>query len=139
MFPINPFPITVTALYASLLAILLLVLAVFVGLLRVRRDTLLGDDGSSAFRAAVQAHTNFVEYVPIAILLLLIAELNGVHGLFLHAVGALFTLGRIGHAFGIIRAQGELHAARFAGTVLSWLCIAVLAGTNLLYATHILQ
>lgn len=138
MFPVNPFPITVTAFYTSLLALLMLFQSGCVVYFRVKRDTLLGDDGTDLFRSVVRAHANMAEYAPFALILLLIAELNGVYGVFLHAVGGVFTLGRLGHAYGMVRARGELHAGRLVGTLLTWICILVLAFTNLLYATHIL-
>lgn len=139
MFPVNPFPITITALYLSLLGLLMLFLAGCVVIMRVRRDTLVGDDGTPLFKAVVRAHANLTEYAPIALLLLLVAELNGLHGMFLHVLGGLFTLARLAHAYGMIRAEGQLHAARFIGTLLSWIIITVLALTNLLYATYILK
>lgn len=138
MFTVVSLPITITALYASLLALLMLVLAGAVVYFRVRRDTLLGDDGSALFNSVIRSHANLVEYAPITLLLMLIAELNSVNGLFLHGVGVVFTLGRLAHAYGMLRAEGGMHAGRAAGTLTSWLAMAALAITNLLCAGEVI-
>lgn len=138
MFTVVSLPITITALYASLLALLMLALAATVVYFRLQRNTLAGDDGSSLFHSVIRAHANLVEYAPLAMVLMLIAELNAVSGIFLHTIGIVFTLGRVGHAYGMLRAEGDMHPARAAGTFISWLAIAVLAVTNLLCAGEVI-
>ena len=139
MYPVDPFPITVTALYASLLALLFLLIAVLVARYRVKQDVLIGDEGSPRFKACVRAQTYLMEYGPMALLLLLIAELNGMSGLFLHAVAATFVAGQFSHCYGLIRAEGDLHPARLVGTLVSWGCLMGLTCANLLYALYILE
>ncbi len=49
----------------------------------------------------LRRHGNFVENVALILLLILIAELLGTPGVWLHAAGALWVTGRILHAVGI--------------------------------------
>ena len=59
----------------------------------------------------IRAHANAAEYVPLALLLLLILELNQTQPMLLHVFGCVLIAGRILHA---IRAFDV--ARRHAGT-----------------------
>ncbi|HEX7031345.1 MAG TPA: MAPEG family protein [Gammaproteobacteria bacterium] len=118
----------VTALYAGLLALLLIALAARVPLLRRKHRVGIGSGGNPELALAVRVHGNATEYVPAAVLLLLLAELNGLPAWSLHAAGSGFFLARIVHAVGLGGNAGY-STARFLGTALSWLVIAVLAAT----------
>jgi uncharacterized protein len=121
---------TITALYAGLLGVLYLVLAGRVVAERRRAKVGLGTGGDAALERAVRVHGNFAEYVPVFLLLLLVAELNGAAMLLLHALGAAFVLARIGHAQGLSRRSG-VSRGRFMGTLVSWGALLVLALANL--------
>lgn len=121
---------SITALYAGLLAILYLVLAGRVVAQRRRARVGLGTGGDTALERAVRVHGNFAEYVPLFLVLLLLAELGGAAGTFLHALGAAFFLARIGHALGLGQSSGTSRG-RFLGTLVSWVVILVLAVANL--------
>ena len=89
--------IPVTALYVGLHALLAVVLANFVLYARLRTGKVPAWQPDAALR--VQA--NFVENVPIALLLLLVLEIQGVSQLLLHWFGlSLFVL-RLLHAYGL--------------------------------------
>jgi uncharacterized protein len=95
-------PILVTSLYAALLAILCMVLAGRVGALRGKKKTIsLGDGGDPELIAANRRHMNFVEYVPLALILMALAELNGGSKTMIHAFGAILLVARVINAFGI--------------------------------------
>ena len=94
--------IPVTAIYAGLHGLLGVVLANFVLYTRLRVGRVPDWQPDAAFR--VQG--NFVENVPIALLLLLVLELQGLQASILHTCGiTLFTL-RVLHAWGLGRYKG---------------------------------
>jgi len=116
----------VSALYAGLVGILLLALAARVSRLRRRHAVGLGDGGQKDLQRAIRAHGNAVEWAVPAILLLLIAELNGAGTLLLHGCGIATVAGRVLHAFGLSRWAGHSFG-RFTGSAVSWLALLVLA------------
>jgi uncharacterized membrane protein YecN with MAPEG domain len=75
-------------------------------------------------------HANFVEYVPLALVLMLLAELNGVNGAALHGAGILLLASRGLHAFGLGRSSGRSFG-RFYGTAGTWLVLLGLSAALL--------
>jgi uncharacterized membrane protein YecN with MAPEG domain len=116
----------VSALYAGLLALLLLVLGGRVSLLRSRLNVGTGHGNDAALARAIRVHGNAVEWVLPMLLLLLVAEIDGANRWFLHACGATFVAGRIAHAVGMTRTS-KASSGRFWGTGACWLVIAALA------------
>lgn len=116
----------ITGLYAALLALITLVLAVRVMLLRKRTGIGLGDGGDRHVACAVRSHGNAAEYIPLALLLLLILELNQTLPLLLHVFGIALLVARLAHAFGLSRSPAY-SAGRAIGAALSLLVIAVMA------------
>ena len=66
--------------------------------------------------------------MPLMLVLMFIAEMNGVAYAALHTVGGLFLVSRIGHAWGMHEAQGRWHTARVAGVVGTWLALVGVCG-----------
>ena len=120
----------VSALYAGLLALLLLVLAARVSLLRSKLNVGAGHGNDASLARAIRAHGNAVEWILPMLTLFLIAEIDGASRLFLHACGAVFVVGRIAHAVGLLRTS-KRSSGRFWGTAASWLVIAALALWNI--------
>jgi uncharacterized membrane protein YecN with MAPEG domain len=120
----------ITSLYAALAALLLLALAGLVVRARWRYRTGLGIGTEPAMERAVRVHANFVEYVPLTLVLLLLAELaSGPAGL-LHACGATLIVCRVLHAYGLSQTSGRSFG-RFWGTAGTWAVILVLSVTLL--------
>jgi hypothetical protein len=123
----------VTALYAAALAALFLALTWRV----IRRRRGLGIDmGSGGDRLTerfVRAHGNFAEHVPLALLLMAVAEANGAPAPLLHGVGAALLAGRLAHAWSFSVAGLRL-GSRTAGVTLTLTVLAVLAGLLLAQA-----
>ncbi len=109
---------TVTALYGSLNAILNIALANRVSNLRRRDKVGIGTGDSKDLELAVRIHANNAEFVPLAILMLLLAELCGGSSLWLHVAGGLLLTARLSHAFGMPRPAPNVF--RFAGTAVTW-------------------
>lgn len=93
-----------TGIYAALAALLVVGLARNVIRLRRQYHVALGDGGNEDLLAAIRAHANAVEYLPIGLLLLLIFELNRGPNWLLHILGGLFIIGRLIHAYGVSKA-----------------------------------
>jgi uncharacterized protein len=123
----------VTAFYAALSGILLIVLAALVVRARWATRTALGTGADPRMERAVRVHANFVEYVPLALLLLLLAEISGVAAGALHAAGIALLASRALHAWGLSRHSARSFG-RFWGTLGTWLTILALA-VALLMAT----
>ncbi|WP_394148438.1 MAPEG family protein [Shewanella atlantica] len=125
--------VAISGLYISITAIFVVMFAMRVIQLRRKYKIGLGTSGNEALRLANRVHANLVENAPIAMLLLVVAELNHLPGLFLHVLGIIWILGRILHAIGLTQGRGGYHLGRFWGGLLSWLVILMLAGINLGY------
>ncbi|MBB5319613.1 MAPEG family protein [Marinobacter oulmenensis] len=117
----------VTAVFAAVTGLLLLVLSAQVVKYRFRYRMGLGVNDDPAFEAAVRAHANLVEYAPLGLLMLGIAEINGVSSTFIYWTGMALVVGRILHAWGMINGQGGPHRGRMIGILLTWLAILVAA------------
>jgi uncharacterized membrane protein YecN with MAPEG domain len=120
----------ITSLYAALAALLLLALAGLVVRARWRYRTGLGIGTEPAMERAVRVHANFVEYVPLTLLLLLLAELAAAPAGLLHACGATLVVCRVLHAYGLSQTSGRSFG-RFWGTAGTWAVILALSVTLL--------
>ena len=92
----------VTLWYAGAMALLGVLLANYVLYVRLRARTVPKWQPNAAER--VQA--NFVENVPLALVLLLVVELAGAAPEFLHGCGVSLVILRILHAWGLARYEG---------------------------------
>lgn len=91
----------VTALYALPLCLLYVALSYRVIGIRKRLRVGLGDGGDAALTRAIRVHGNFAEYVPLALVVIALAEINGVSSWVVHVLGLLLLLGRCAHAWGV--------------------------------------
>lgn len=94
-------PVTTTAVYAALLAILFLALCIRVMLERRHAYVPLGEGTSETLKRRIRAQANFAEYAPIALVLMALLELQGAGSFMLNAVGLPLLVGRLAHALGI--------------------------------------
>ena len=117
---------SITLLYAAAAALLNLWLATRVTMARFATKTMDGhgaEDGLLAKRA--RAHANFIEYVPLALILMLILELRVGHSAGLWALGAVLIVGRVLHPFGMERAAPN--PFRMLGILLTFAALLGLA------------
>ena len=91
----------ITALYAIVFAVLMIVLSTHVTMLRASLGVSINDGGNKELALRMRRHGNFVENVPMIVLLMLLAELLGSGALWLHAAGLLLLLGRVMHVVGL--------------------------------------
>lgn len=120
-----------TPIYAGLLAILVIVLACRVVMFRRGEAISLGDEkGSIDMKRAVRAHANALENIPLALVLLVLLEINHLTPWLLNSLGLVFLVARALHAWGLSRKTGPSFG-RFYGTVLTWLSILIMAILNI--------
>lgn len=116
---------TVTALYGSLNAILNIALAAMVVRQRGKSGVSIGEGSSKELALAIRIHSNNAEFVPLALLMMLLAELCGGSSLWLHVGGGVLFVSRILHVIGMPRkAPNPFRAGGVTGT---WLLIVALA------------
>ena len=120
----------ITLLFASLHAVLMLILAVRVVNHRRANKIGLGDGGDKLLARKVRVHANFVEYVPMLLLMLALLELSGLPAAWLWALGGVLLLARILHASGFSRHSGY-SVGRFWGTLLTWVVLVTMAVSGL--------
>src|SRR5262245_14984711 len=109
----------ITSLYASILAILFVVLSVRTLRMRRRLGIAVGDGGSQALLRAVRVHANFAEYVPLGVLLIGFTELSGANAWLVHLLALSLVAGRAVHAYGLSKVA-ENYAYRVAGMALTF-------------------
>lgn len=116
------FALSITPLYAGLLALLYVGLSFFVIRQRFRYRVSLGDGGREPLQRAIRVHGNFAEFVPLGLVLLLINELAGSPVWALHGLGAALLVGRVSHAWGLL-VNGGPTIGRGCGMVLTFLAL----------------
>lgn len=89
--------LTVTPIYAGLIAILMAALSTRVGLLRRKHGVALGDGGQPELAMGIRRFGNLSEYAAMAVVMLLLLELKGVQAYWLHVYGATLVGLRILH------------------------------------------
>lgn len=123
----------VTSLYAGLLALLYLAISGWVVRVRVQQKVYAGDKGDPVMANAMRLHANFAEYVPLAVLLMLLAEMQGAPALAVHVLGAMLLLGRIMHALGMA-SQPHKSPLRGGGALLTFLVLLFGGAANIGHA-----
>lgn len=120
----------ITGLYAGLLGLIFFALSMQVIKVRRKHMVSLGDGNIDDLQRATRAHANFSEYVPVCIILLLIAELTSQAGVFLHICGIALVFGRIAHAYGLVTKAGASWG-RISGTLATFTVLIALSLWNL--------
>ena len=119
----------ITLLYAGILGLISLGISFKAGALRGKTGISIGDGGNQEMLLAMRRHSNFVEYVPLALILLALLEVNDVPHLAIHIMGAGLVVARIAHAAGLqadtMQGMGRLVGA--AGTALITLVASIWA------------
>ncbi len=107
-------------------------LMVRIGQVRNSLKVWVGDGGEDAIIRRMRAQANFIENVPITLLLFGLVEMAGKGGIWLAPLGAVFLLGRVAHGFGM-DAEG-FKAGRSIGAMTSMLTQLILVVVALLIA-----
>lgn len=120
----------VSALYAVLSALLLMKFSFDVVRLRMQYRVAYGDGGFSELQSAIRIHGNAVEYIPIAIVLMLFMEMNGAETWMVHICGIVLLAGRLMHYYGF---HHRLFRWRRSGMSATWCALLLMVLANLWY------
>jgi uncharacterized membrane protein YecN with MAPEG domain len=113
---------TITPLYAGLLALWYLLSSYRVVQMRGPGMPSLGDGGNESLQRRIRGHANFAEYVPLLLLMLGILELGHLPRPWLHALGATLVVARVLHGVAL-SFTGGWKFGRFWGTLLTFVLL----------------
>jgi uncharacterized membrane protein YecN with MAPEG domain len=114
--------VAIVAFYAGLSGLIAIALAINVARNRIARRVNLGTGDDPLMERAIRAHGNFIENVPLVLLLLLLLALGGVSAWWLHGLGIALLIARLAHAYGLLAAHG---GSRSLGITLTWIVLGV--------------
>lgn len=123
-------PLPLTALYGAILALIILALGINVTVHRVKLQVPLGDGGNPQMLRMIRLHGNAVEYLPLALTLMALYELNGGMPIALHIIGIALIAARLIQTAAMWGTEMP-GAGRGIGQTTTWLSVGVLAVLNL--------
>jgi uncharacterized membrane protein YecN with MAPEG domain len=106
----------ITSLTAAICGLMLVVLAIMTGLQRTKTKTLLGNGTDDVLLRRIRTHGNFTETVPMALILMALAEYQGAGQTLVCIIAALLLCGRALHIVGIL---GTVMPARGLGMLMT--------------------
>jgi uncharacterized protein len=125
---------TILPAYAALFGLMFVALSLRTLRLRRSLKIAVGDAGNPAMLRAMRVHANFAEYVPLALLLVLLVEGTGGHPALVHGLCLALLAGRLSHAWGVSQPR-ENYRFRIFGMVMTFttlvLSALILIGTTL--------
>ncbi len=92
----------VSAFFAGMYALIYVALSFYVIARRYDLKLAVGDAADPSIIRRIRAHANFSEYVPLALVLMVINELNGTSKILLICIGIALTIGRLSHAYSLL-------------------------------------
>ena len=123
----------ITAFYASLLTVLFLLLSARVIAQRREARVEIGHGESAQLLRRMRVHANFTEYVPMALILMALAESLKAPSILLHLLGLVLIAARVLHAYGLSQTPHILRL-RVLGMSLTFTVIGVAAALCFLLA-----
>ncbi len=114
----------VVALYAGILGLLYVALSFYVIRGRFKHQVSLGDGQNNDMLKRIRAHANFIEYVPFALILIVLAEFQGISETVIHGLCVVLVLSRLMHFYGVLTKVGS-SVGRSGGMALTFLVIIV--------------
>ena len=123
----------VTSIIAALAAILYIALAMRVIGVRRSNKVSLGDAANKTLETRIRQHGNFNEYVPLALILMAIAELQNAPRLLVIVLGLAILGGRLAHVYGLENMHNAVgRKLRTYGMLSTFLSLVVLSLTLVL-------
>jgi uncharacterized membrane protein YecN with MAPEG domain len=130
----NSGPMIVTPLYAALLALWFVVLSLRVVRRRRAAKVSLGDGGDALLQRTIRGQANFAEYVPLALMLMLVIELSRFSLYLVHALGIALVLARLLHGYAMAF-RSEFRFGRVWGATIT-IVILVIEAIVCLYQAY---
>ncbi len=126
----------ITLMYASIFALFALGLSFGAGSFRGKSGVsiLYGDPVNMELAERIRRHQNFLEYVPLFLIVFAFIEINRGSSLFLYIVGDVMILARIAHAIGL-KHDNMGHIGRLIGAGGTALATLATAGYGLWIGT----
>lgn len=106
----------ITSMTAALAAVALVALSIAVSLRRKKVGLKIGYSEDVALMRRIRAQGNFIEYVPLALILLALAEYRQAPIVMLWTIAGLLVVGRGLHFAGIMTGRTPLSAPGMVGT-----------------------
>lgn len=125
--------ITITPLYAGLIALLFVFLSFRVITVRRSDSISLGDGGNPAMAYRIRAQGNCAEYAPLGLILLAMAEMQGAPVWVVHMLGLMLLIGRLMHGWAMSKPKQDLRF-RIYGMLLTLMMITFTAIANIGHA-----
>lgn len=123
----------VTSIIAALAALLYIALAMRVIGVRRSDKVSLGDAANKTLETRIRQHGNFNEYVPLALILMAIAEFQNAPRLLLIVLGLAILGGRLAHVYGLENMHNAVgRKLRTYGMLSTFLSLVVLSLTLVL-------
>ena len=119
----------ITSLYASLIAIALIILSIRVIAARGNptfKFFTFKSDNEFTLERVIRGHSNLIEYAPIFLILLYFFEIAEFKLFYVHVFGLIFLIGRLMHGYCFAFTNKNMFL-RVGGTVLTLGCILTLA------------
>jgi len=91
----------VSPIYIGIVGLLAIYLSVKVSLKRQEHKVSTGDGDNPHLFKSIRVHANYIENAPLAMILLLVFEMQGASAWMVHALGLAFVIGRVLHVYGL--------------------------------------
>jgi uncharacterized membrane protein YecN with MAPEG domain len=118
-----PSLLNVTPIYIAILGLLFLPFTMRVALYRIKSKISIGAGDDPEMLRRMRGQANFVETVPMALILLIVMEILGASDMWLQALGLTLVCARILHYLGITEIAPIPLAFRFVGILATLLTI----------------
>lgn len=118
--------LAITPIYAAILGLLFVYLSALVIKQRRVAKVSLGDGDNPTLRKAIAVHSNFSQYVPLALLLIAFVELSHASATITHGLCACLLVGRVAHAYGLAQPV-QIMKLRQIGVLLTFGVIVIAA------------
>jgi len=123
----------VSSIYAAVLALWILWLSLRVIRLRQKKKVRLGDGGDPELRVAIRVQGNATEYIPIALILLFLLEMNGAGVVLINLAGISLIIGRVLHYRALKLDNIRLRALGMQFTIFTLIALSLL---NIAYVIY---
>lgn len=130
----------VTAFFSGILALMFILLSLLVVSQRRKVKASLGHGDDMELQRRIRAQGNFAEYVPLALILLVLAESGGVVKWLIVLLSLALLIGRLLHAYSILvdEVRDSMHIGlRKLGMVLTLGVLAIAASLCLITVSQI--
>jgi len=126
--------IPISTLYVAVLGLMFIPFTAYVGAYRAKNNILIMDGGDPEMTRRIRAQANFIETVPLAVILIILMEINGAGSTWLHSLGAVLVVARFVHYLTMVTnpANAVPRALGMLGTISVYLVSSIWLLTQVL-------